>query len=401
MDVNYPESSHAFRSEVKKFLRDSLPDSWQGAGKLAGKEYLDFIDQWRKTLFREGYLGLAWPKEYGGAGLTLLEQVIVFEEFAKVGAPTGCENDVFSVGMAGNAILEFGTEEQKNFFLPGILSGELVFCQGFSEPGAGSDLASLKTKASLEGDRWIFSGQKTWTSYADTANWMMLLARTDSNAAKHKGISFFFVPTQQAGVEFRPIKMMSGASDFCETFIDNAETARDNILGEVNKGWAVATRLLQYERGEAAATLAIKFRADLDRLVKLAREQNMMTDPEISKALIWCHTRVEIMKYLGWRYMSSYLRGEKPGPESSIMKCYWTEYLKQYSDLAMKIYGSKSLFKEGRMPMSSYQTDDIGAPNSTASWQSVFLDARAASIYAGTNEVQRNIIAERILGLPR
>ena len=401
MDVRYPPEAETFREKVQGFLAEHLPVGWTGIGALQGQVYVDFVAEWRRTLAENGYLAVSWPKQYGGAGLTLLEQVIVAEELAKAGVPSGGGNDAFSIQMIGNTLLEWGTEEQKQEFLPRILSGEHVWCQGYSEPNAGSDLANLGCRAVLDGDEWVLNGQKIWTSAAQQANWIFVLARTDPSAPKHRGITFLLVPMDQAGIDVRPIRMLSGDSEFNETFFTEARTPKANVVGEVNAGWAVAMTLLGYERGETAATLPIRFRADLDRLLALARDHGRTGDPLIRQRLAWCYSKVEIMRFLGLRTLTQFLSGGRPGPEGSIFKLYWSEFHQAETELAMDIMGLAGLIPEGRPPSSAFGTDDVGAANDTASWQGAFLNARAGTIYAGTSQVQRNIVGEMVLGLPK
>ncbi len=401
MEPRYAPEAEAYREKVQAFLAEHLPSTWEGTGALEGEALDAFVDQWRKTLYENGMLGLSWPQAYGGAGLSPLELVVVAEEFAKAGVPSGSANDVFGIQMVGNTILRWGTEEQKAHFLPRILSGADRWCQGYSEPNAGSDLANLGCKAVLDGDEWVLNGQKIWTSAGHLADWIFVLARTDTEAPKHKGISFLLVPMDQPGVEVRPIAMISGESEFNEVFFTDARCPRENVVGEVNGGWAVAMTLLGYERGEAAAVLPIRYRGELDRLTELARERGRHTDPVIRQRLAWCHSKVEIMRYLGMRALTKFVAGEHPGADSAISKLYWSEYHKVVTELAVDILGSDALVPSGRPPTSSFQTDDPGAPNSTASWVGTFLNARAGTIYAGTSQVQRNIIGEMVLGLPK
>ncbi|MBK9181209.1 MAG: acyl-CoA dehydrogenase [Acidimicrobiales bacterium] len=401
MDPTYSAEAEAYRQQVRAFLAANLPADWKGIGALEGEEVHQFEKAWRQTLYDNHLLAVNWPKEYGGAGFTPLEQVVLSEEFTRAGAPLGVANDVFSIQMVGNTIIEWGTEEQKHHYLPRILSGDDVWCQGYSEPNAGSDLANLGCRAVLDGDEWVLNGQKIWTSAGHLANWIFVLARTDPDAPKHKGISFLLVPMDQPGVEVRPIKMISGESEFNEVFFTDARCPKDNVLGGVGSGWGVAMTLLGYERGEAAATLPIRFRTELDRLLELARETGRADDPLVRQRLAWCHTKVEIMRYNGMRALTRFIAGQHPGPDAAISKLYWSEYHRQVTELAVDILGLDALVPSGRRPSSAFQTDDPGAPNSTASWSTVFLNARAGTIYAGTSQVQRNIIGEMVLGLPK
>jgi alkylation response protein AidB-like acyl-CoA dehydrogenase len=401
MDVRYPPEAEAYREKVAAFLAEQLPAGWKGIGALGHADADRFTEEWRTTLYEHGYLAVSWPKEYGGQDLSPLEQVVLAEEFTKAGVPQGGPNDVFGIQMVGNTIISWGTEEQKRHFLPRILSGEDRWCQGYSEPNAGSDLGNLGCRAELDGDEWLINGQKIWTSAGHLANWIFVLTRTDPTVAKHKGITFLLCPMDQPGVEVRPIKMISGESEFNEVFFTDARTPKPNVIGEVHGGWAVAMTLLGYERGEAAATLPIRFRTELDRLIALARERGRSDDPVIRQRLAWCYSKVEIMRYLGMRALTAFLQGGAPGPEASISKVFWSEYHHRSTELAMDILGMEGLVPTGRPPASAFQTDDPGAPNDSASWAGTFLNARAGTIYAGTSQIQRNIIGEMVLGLPK
>ncbi len=401
MDISYPKSAEMFRQKVREFLKMYLPKNWKGVGALSKDEAYDFTAKWRQILYKEGFLAMGWPKEYGGAGLSQLEQVVLAEEFTREGVPSGGPNDVFGIQMLGNTLIHWGTQEQKKQFLPRILSGEDRWCQGYSEPNAGSDLANLACRAVKDGDEWVINGQKIWTSAGHLANWIFLLARTDPEAPKHKGISFLLCPMDQPGVDVRPIQMISGESEFNEVFFTDARTGRENIVGAPGDGWSVAMTLLGYERGEAAATIPIKFRGELDRLLELAKENGVTSDPIFRDRIACCYSKVEIMKYLGYRTLTSFLNGGTPGPEASISKLYWSEYHKIVTELAVDILGLESLVPTGRKPTSAFQTDDVGAPNSSNSWVMTFLNARAGTIYAGTSEIQKNILGELVLGLPK
>jgi alkylation response protein AidB-like acyl-CoA dehydrogenase len=401
MDVRYPPEADQYREKVQAFLAEHLPVGWKGLGGLEGEEYKQFVAEWRRTLYEHRYLAVSWPKEYGGAGLSPLEQVILAEEFTKAGVPPGGFSDVFGIQMLGNTLLQWGTDEQKRHFLPRILSGEDLWCQGYSEPDAGSDLGGLACRAALDGDEWVINGQKIWTSGGHISNWIFVLCRTDSDAPKHRGITFLLCPMDQPGIEVRPIKMISGDSEFNEVFFTGARTAKDNVVGGVNNGWAVAMTLLGFERGEGATTLALEFEAELDRLLALAKERGKSDDPVIRQRLAWCYSKVEIMRYLGYRVLTSFLAGRPLGPESSITKVYWSEYHQAATELAVDILGLDALAPTGRRPGSWTRADDVGAPNSSASWSTVLLTARAETIYAGTSQVQRNILGEMVLGLPK
>jgi len=397
----YPPEAAVYRAKVQAFLTEKLPKNWGGTGQLQGEELEQFVAEWRVVLAEAGYLAPNWPVEYGGAGLTALEQVILAEEFARAGVPGGAPNDVFSIQMLGNTLLRWGTEEQKKHYLPRILSGDDVWCQGYSEPNAGSDLSNVGLKADLDGDQWILNGQKIWTSAGHLADHIFTLARTDSDAPRHKGISFILVDMRQPGIEVRPIKMITGESEFNEVFYTDAVAPKGEVIGGVNNGWAVAMTLLGFERGEAAAVSPIRYQAELDRLLLMAKERGVNTDPLIRQRLAWCHSKVQMMRYLGMRTLTQFLQGHHPGPDAAIGKLFWSEYHKVVTELAMDIMGADAMVPTGRPPSSAFGADDAGAPNSTNSWAMTFLNARAGTIYAGSSQVQSNIVGEMVLGLPK
>ncbi|MCU4186368.1 acyl-CoA dehydrogenase family protein [Acidiferrimicrobium sp. IK] len=401
MNPRYSAQAEAFRAEVRSFLDEHLPENWTGIGALTHDEAMAFTDRWRATLHQHGFLGLSWPKEYGGAGLSKVEQVVLVEEMARAGVPAMGPNDTFSVKMVGNTLLRWGTEAQKQRFLPRILSGEDRWCQGYSEPDAGSDLAGLRTRAVLDGDSWRIDGQKIWQTRAREANWIFLLVRTDPDAPKHKGLTLLLVPLDQPGVEVRPLRMMGGRADFNAVFFNAACTDADNVVGAVNDGWAVAQSLLGLERGDEAATNPVQFRAEWDRLVAMARESGVIGDPVLRDRLIDAYVRVETMRFLGYRILTGVLSTGVIGPEASISKLYWSEYHRDVTRLAVDVLGARAMVVEGRAPLRGYRADDPGAPNSTASWVGALYNGVADTIYAGTSEVQRGILAEKVLGLPR
>jgi hypothetical protein len=401
MQPTYSAEAEAYREKIQAFLAEHLPSNWRGIGALERDAAVAFSEDWRRTLHEHGLLAASWPQEYGGGGLTQLEQVILAEELARSGVPMGIGNDVFGIQMIGNTLLQWGTDEQKSHFLPRILSGEDRWCQGYSEPNAGSDLGNLGCRAVLDGDEWVINGQKIWTSAGHLANWIFLLTRTDPDAPKHKGITFLLVPMKQPGIEVRPIRMLTGESEFNEVFFTDARTPRENVVGEVNGGWSVAMTLLGYERGEAAATFPLMFRTELDRLIALARERGCARDPVVRQRLAWCHSKVEMMRWLGMRTLTRYLAGGHPGPDESIFKLYWSEYHKAVTELAVDLLGAEAMVPTGKRPSTSFQADDPGAPNSSASWLGAFFNARAGTIYAGSSQIQRNILGELVLGLPK
>ena len=401
MQPTYSADAKAYRQKVQAFLAEKLPANWGGMGTLEGEALTNFVTEWRGTLYEAGYLAPGWPVAYGGGGLSALEQVILAEEFAKAGVPTGGPNDVFGIQMLGNTLLLNGTEEQKQYYLPRILSGEDTWCQGYSEPNAGSDLGNVGLKGVLDGDQWILNGQKIWTSAGHLADHIFTLVRTDPDAPKHKGISFLLVDMRQPGIEVRPIKMISGESEFNEVFYTDATCPKENVVGGVNDGWRVAMTLLGFERGEAAATQPIRFQAEVDRLLLLAKERGVADDPVIRQKLAWAYSKVQIMRYSGMRVLTQFLQGHHPGPDAAISKLYWSEYHKLVTELAVDIYGAEGMTISGREPSSAFAADDAGAPNTTGSWDNTFLNARAGTIYAGSSQVQRNIIGEMVLGLPK
>lgn len=403
MDLRFPPEAEEFRRRVRDFLAAHLPGDWAGLGAITARDEAEaFVEQWRRILYENGLLALTWPKEYGGAGLTKHEQLVLAQEFARQGVPTAAPSDLFGIKMLGNTLLRWGTETQRSRFLPRILSGEDVWCQGYSEPNAGSDLAAIRTAATLRDGHWVINGQKIWTSRAQEANWIFVLARSEQDAPRHKALAFLLVPVDQPGVEVRPITMMSGEREFNEVFFDDAHTPADHVVGEPGQGWAVAMALLGHERGEEAATNPILFRAELDRLIALAKQAGRSEEPVIRDRIAALHARCEIMRYLGYRTLTDVLSGGgDAAAASSVAKLYWSEYHQDVTALALELLGADALTPAGRPPLRPYRTDDPGAPNTSGSWVGTWYNATCGTIYAGTSEIQRNIIAEKVLGLPR
>jgi len=401
MDIAYPARAEEFRTRIKAFLAEHLPADWHGLGGLPPAERESFELEWRAILATNQLLAVSWPEEYGGAGLSEVEQVVLAEEFERAGAPTGTENDGFGMRLLGNTLIALGTHEQKSFFLPRILSGEHRWCQGYSEPGAGSDLAGLRTRAVLDGDEWVINGQKTWTSAGTTANWIFVIARTDSDVPKHKGLSFLLVPLDQPGVDVRAIKNAAGYELFNEVFFTDAHTAADLVVGGVNNGWSTAMTLLGFERGVEVTTDPVRYRRDLDRLLEIARERGLNTEPRIRDALAWCYSRVEIMRYRGYRGLTTFLQGGRPGADGAISKLIWSEYFQRYTELAVEIIGLDVLAPDGEGNGGALKVAEAGIENSARCWTEEYLHGRAGTIYAGSSQIQRTVIGEQLLGLPR
>ncbi len=390
-----------FRERVREFVAALVPPGWTGIGALEDKEHAAFRARTRAALAERGWVAPTWPREYGGAGFGPSELVVLAEELTGAGIPFGSDNDAFGISMLGNTMLRLASPALCARFLPKIVSGEYVFAQGFSEPGAGSDLAGLALRATPDGDRWVLNGQKLWSSGAHRANWMFVLARTSSEAAPHRGISMLLVPLDQPGVDVRPIRNITGDADFNEVFFDDATTELGLVVGEVDRSWSVAMTLLGFERGETALHAPIRFRNELNRLIELVRERGLAADPDIRRRVAWCHVQVEQLRAHGRRAAARLIAGQEPGAEAASFKLLWSEYHRVVTELAMDVLGLDALTPTGRPSPNWYQTDDPGAPNSPASWTTVYLNARAGTIYAGSSQVQRGIIGELLLGLPK
>ena len=401
MDPRYSAEAEAYREKIQAFLAEHLPADWNGVGALPEDQRDTWTEEWRKLLVDNGLIAPAWPKEYGGGGLSAIERVVLHEEFARAAVPTGGHNDGFSLGMIGPTIMVMGTEEQKRHYLPRILSGEDRWCQGYSEPNSGSDLASLATKAELDGDEWVINGQKIWTSEGHHANWIFVLCRTDATAPKHRGISFLVCPMDQPGVEVRPIINITGSHDFNEVYFTDARTPRECVIGGVNDGWRVANQLLAFERGDDATTVAFRMRAVADGLVRIARDKGLDKDPTVRQKLAQMHSRVEVLRYYGLRTLTQVLKNDVLGPESSINKILWSEMFQAMTELSLDLLGPDGMVLEGSGPLSTISPQAAGDPDTPNRWITHFLGARPASIYSGSNQIQRNILGERVLGLPK
>jgi alkylation response protein AidB-like acyl-CoA dehydrogenase len=397
MDFTLTPEQESFRDRVRSWLKENIPRDW--ADRLAASsdvprpEAYDLLRRWQRKMYDAGFIGITWPKEYGGRGLTFVEEMILHQEIALAKAPPVL--NILGIGMAGPTIIAYGTEAQKKRYPAKILSCEEIWCQGYSEPNAGSDLAALQTRAVKDGDHYVVNGQKVWTSLAHVADWMMLLARTDAEAPKHKGITYFLLDMHSPGVTVKPLRQITGDAEFNEVFFDNVRVPESQVLGGVNNGWAVGLTTLMYERLALGFGLQVRLRIALDGLIEMARrmEKNgasITKDPIMRQkiAQLWIDT--ECLKYTGARAVTKLLKGELPGPEASSGKMGWVENNQRLQELAMEIQGPYSQLKKG----SDWAVEG-------GLWQHTFLRSRANSIEGGTTEIQRNIIAERVLGLPK
>jgi alkylation response protein AidB-like acyl-CoA dehydrogenase len=379
-----------FRDEVLAWLDEHLVGAFAafgGRGAAASEEGFELRARWEKELASGGWLGLGFPREYGGRGASVTEQIVFAYECARAKAPYRLS--IQGTEMLGPTLVAFGTDEQKRRFLPEILRADVIWCQGFSEPGAGSDLASVRTTAVAEGSEWVLDGQKVWTTFGHHADWIYVLARTDPKAPKHRGLSFLLVPMQQAGVEARPIVNIAGAGEFCEVFFDGARTASDLVVGDVNGGWGVALTTLGFERGTATLPHQMAFEREVDDLIALARARGRGGDPVLRQRLADAWIGVRILAFTNGRKLVSLARGDGSlGPESSIGKIYWSEWHQRLCELKLDVLGPEAT-------LYSYdESEDEGSQRS-------FLLSRAETIYGGANQIQRNTIGERVLGLPK
>lgn len=401
MDLSYPAETEAYRHTVRSFLDQNLPADWQGYGALPAEDRYAWHMEWRNILSANKLLAPTWPTEFGGAGLSHLEYLALAEEFALRGAPTSGPNDAFSITMVGNTILQWGSEEQKAYYIPRILDGTDLWCQGYSEPDAGSDLAGLGCKAELDGDEWVINGQKIWTSAGQHANMIFTLCRTDVDVVKHAGISFLLVPMDQPGVEIRPIVNIAGDSHFNEVFYSDATCPKENVLGGINNGWAVANTLLGFERGAGATIQPLGFRAELDAMIEVARERGLTSDPLNRQTFADAYIKSEIMRFRGMQALTRFLSGKAPGPESSIGKLFWSEYHSQFTNDMINMIGPDALVDWGDGDRGGLGSWPAGTQPTIANIVMSAMIARSGTIYAGTSQVQRNIIGERVLGLPK
>jgi len=406
MDLSYAPADEAFRSDIRTWLEANLPAGWFEPGfEMSAEERKAFNDGWPSTLHAGGWICATWPKEYGGKGLTTMQGVVLSEEFARAKAPLRA--DFFGDTLVGPTILQWGTEEQKKEFLPNIMNGTTRWCQGFSEPNSGSDLASLKTAAVLDGDEWVINGQKVWTTGGHHADYCFLLTRTDPDAPKHKGISYMLVPMHQPGVEVRGIVQPDGTAEFCEVFFTDARCPKDNVVGGVNNGWKVTNSTLAFERGMSATTGYRRFEEEYKLMVAAAQDNGAIDDPIIRQGLAQYYTKIQILKVNGLRSLSATLTGSKDLGVAALgatNKMYWSEMHKAAMELMLDIMGPSSMLIDssvgsGSWPGTAREKRREGYP--VSAMMSAFFFSRSETIWGGTSQIQRNIVGERVLGLPK
>ncbi|MFQ5477693.1 MAG: acyl-CoA dehydrogenase family protein [Candidatus Binatia bacterium] len=394
MDFGYSPEQEELRNRLREWL-----ERRRAAGEMPGTRAASLDQQvedgrrWQRRLYEGGWCGLSWPPRYGGRGAGLVEQIIFQEELARVGSPQLV--NLLALSMVGPLIIDHGTEEQKKRYLKPILTAEEIWCQGFSEPGAGSDLAALATRALPDGDDYVVNGQKVWTSYAQYADFCVVLARTDAEVEKHRGITMLFVDLKSAGVEVRPLRQMNGDSEFNEIYFEDVRVPKENVLGAEGDGWKMAIAMLMYERATLTFQRQLQSRVAMDQALAFARDFGCRpTSPEscavIRDRLAQAYIESEAMRLTSLRHLTRRLRGQPPGPEGSMEKLFWSEMFQRMLEVPMAIAGPYSMLARG----------DNRAPLE-GQWPQLYMYSRGRTIAAGTSEIQRDIIAQRVLGLPR
>jgi alkylation response protein AidB-like acyl-CoA dehydrogenase len=393
LDISFTKEQEEYRQQARKWLQENIPKNWtHNQFRLSEEEQERIMSEWDRTVYHGGYSGISWPKEYGGQGLSLVEEIIFEEESGKLNAPKG--HSFIGKVLLGPTLLKYGTEEQKQRFLPPLIKAEEIWCQGFSEPNAGSDLGGLSMKATLDGDYWVLNGQKIWTSVAQYAHWCFALARTDSDKPKHKGITYFLIPMNIEGITVKPIKKISGEKDFNEVFFSNVKILKNHFVGELNDGWNVAMGTLSFERGVMPLGRQSRFENEFKHLCELSEKLTnergiaLKDDEYFSQKLAQLYMELKIMRYHGLKIISKFLNTNKLGPEVSMMKVFWTEMHTSLGQLALEMLNTQTYGI-------SEHTDELKR------FQNIYLTAKGENIYAGTNQIQRNIVAEKVLGMPR
>jgi alkylation response protein AidB-like acyl-CoA dehydrogenase len=390
MDLSLSPSEQEFRDEVRTWLGENNPGP---EPESSLDEVIAYRREWQGKLHEAGWAGISWPQEYGGRGATLIEQAIFVGEAARAEAPSPA--NVLGLAMGGPVVIAHGSDAQKQRYLEPILTAEEIWCQGFSEPESGSDLASLKTKAVKDGDEWVVTGQKVWTTLAQFAKWCMLVARTDPDAPKHKGLTYFLMDMEQEGVEAKPLVQITGEGEFNEVFMEEARIPEENVVGGVGNGWTVAITTLMNERAGLAFGAIAQIANSLKRLRRLAKETRVnghsaAEEPLIRQRIAQLQIEAETMRLNAYRGLTKTMQSGIPGPEGSLGKWQWADINQRIAELALEIEGP-------------YAPLDRGAEHAVANgaWQYSFLRSRANSIEGGTTDILKNIIAERVLGLPR
>jgi alkylation response protein AidB-like acyl-CoA dehydrogenase len=393
MDLDYTPEDVAFRKQVRAWMEAHVPREKPRTltARLA----------WHRQCYDAGYIGMLWPKEYGGGGARPMEAAIVADEMARAGAPPVAPG--LGVGIVGPTIIVHGTDAQKQRYLKKILTAEEIWCQLYSEPNSGSDLASLRTRAEDRGDHYVVNGQKIWTSAGYMAHWGLLLARTDPAVSKHKGISCFLISMKQPGVDVRPLKQITGSSEFCEVFMTDARVEKSDLVGKLGEGWGIAQTTLAYERGGNSLARVTRYASQLANLVEAARRLRrhghpLIEDPVVRQKIGRIQADLEVQRYAALRVLSLLDRGEHPGAASSVTKLSYSEFEKRFMDLALEILGPYGQLTEG---VQELMLDIDTAVGDQGTWAYAFLWSRAGTIYSGSNEIQKNVIGERVLGLPK
>lgn len=395
MDLTDSEQDKQFRQEVRSWLADNLSEEFLTVGGKGGAiddQHWEVRLEWERLLGQSKWLGMSWPEEFGGRGATFMQQVIFNQEYVRANAPARAS--FFGEGLFAPTVLAYGTEKQKSELLPRIQECEDIWCQGYSEPNAGSDLASVACHGELDGDEWVINGQKTWTTLAHKSNWIFAIVRTDKEAGKVKkqaGLTYMLIPLDQEGVEVRPLVQMTGTKEFNEVFFNNARTHKDNVIGEVNNGWKVAMATLGFERGTAFLAQQLSFAREVETVIGVAKDRGVDSDPAIMSELVDSYVGVQIMKYNGMRMLTELVDKGVLGPASSIGKLYWSNWHRTFGERVMDVLGTEGLQATYADP-SEYSVNDL---------QRIFMFSRSETIYAGTSEIQKNILAEQVLGLPK
>jgi alkylation response protein AidB-like acyl-CoA dehydrogenase len=396
MDFDFTPDQQKFRTEARTWLAENVPADLKGrafAASRADRHEVDRLREWQRTLHKAGYVGLDWPAEYGGRGTSIMEQIILYEEMSRAEAPQPVNRG--GISMLGPTLMSHGTQAQKARHLGKILNADELWCQGFSEPNAGSDLANLQTRAVLEGDHYVLNGQKVWTSMAHVADWGFFLVRTDPSAAKHKGITFILVDMKTPGITIRPLRQITGEAEFNEVFLENVRVPASNVVGKVNEGWGVAITTLAHERDVLTMIRHISLRTALERLVALSKRtmkggQPASKDLVLRQKIANLQVAERCLQLNGYRSLTKILQGGHPGPEGSTSKLFWSQVDTELADVATEIIG----------PYSQIKAPSALAPDD-GQWEFYALLARGSGIRAGTSEILRNILGERVLGLPK